>query len=58
MSPDIALLLLRIVLGSLDRLLGLAYPNWLLPGWLVLMAAGAALALGVRTMQAPKAGRS
>ena len=40
---------------SLDRLLGLTYPDWLLPAWLVLMAAGAVLALGVRSMQAPKA---
>jgi putative oxidoreductase len=40
---------------SLDRLLGLAYPDWLLPAWLVLMAAGAVLALAVRSMQAPKA---
>jgi putative oxidoreductase len=40
---------------SVDRLLGLTYPDWLLPGWLVLMAAGAVLALGVRSMQAPKA---
>lgn len=43
---------------SLDRLLGLAYPDWLLPAWLVLMAAGAVLALGVRSMQAPKAAQS
>ncbi len=39
---------------SLDRLLGLVYPDWLLPAWLTLMAAGALLALGVRSMQAPK----
>jgi putative oxidoreductase len=43
---------------SLDRLLGLVYPDWLLPAWLVLMAAGVALALGVRSMQAPKAAQS
>ena len=43
---------------SLDRLLGLAYPDWLLPAWLVLMAVGVALALGVRSMQAPKAAQS
>jgi hypothetical protein len=42
---------------SLDRVLGLAYPNWLLPAWLVLMAAGALGALAVRSM-APKAARS
>src|SRR2546429_5383251 len=40
---------------SLDRLLGLTYPDWLLPAWLVLMAVGALLALGVRSLQAPKA---
>jgi len=40
---------------SLDRLLGLTYPDWLLPVWLVLMAIGAALALGVRSIRAPKA---
>src|SRR6267378_3896861 len=40
---------------SLDRLLGLVYPDWLLPAWLLVMAAGAVIALGVRSMQAPKA---
>jgi putative oxidoreductase len=39
---------------SLDRLFGLTYPDWLLPTWLVLMAVGALLALGVRAMRAPK----
>jgi putative oxidoreductase len=43
---------------SLDRLLGLTYPDWLLPAWLVLMAVGVALALGVRSMEAPKAAKS
>ena len=43
---------------SLDRLLGLVYPDWLLPAWLVLMAVGVVLALGVRSMQAPKATQS
>jgi putative oxidoreductase len=43
---------------SLDRLLGLAYPDWLLPAWLVLMAVGVVLALGVWSMQAPKAAQS
>jgi putative oxidoreductase len=43
---------------SLDRWLGLAYPDWLLPVWLVIVAAGVAGALGVRSMQAPKAARS
>lgn len=39
---------------SLDRLLGLTYPDWLLPAWLVLMAVGVVAALGIRSMQ-PKA---
>ena len=43
---------------SLDRLLGLVYPDWLLPAWLVLVAVGVVLAIGVRSMQAPKAARS
>ena len=43
---------------SLDRLLGLVYPDWLLPAWLVLMAVGAAAALAIRSMQAPKAAQS
>ncbi|MDQ2912932.1 MAG: DoxX family protein [Chloroflexota bacterium] len=43
---------------SLDRLLGLVYPDWLLPAWLVLMAVGVLLALGMRSMQAPKAAGS
>ena len=43
---------------SLDRLLGLAYPDWLLPAWLVVVAVGAVAALGVRSMQAPKAAQS
>jgi putative oxidoreductase len=43
---------------SLDRLLGLSYPDWLVPVWLVLVAVGAALALGVRAMQQPKAAKS
>ena len=43
---------------SLDRLLSLVYPDWLLPAWLVLMAVGVVLALGVRSMQAPKAAQS
>jgi putative oxidoreductase len=42
---------------SLDRLLGLVYPDWLLPAWLALMAVGALLALGIRSMQAPKAAK-
>jgi putative oxidoreductase len=43
---------------SLDRLLGLTYPDWLLPAWLALMAVGVILALGVRSLQAPKAAAS
>lgn len=39
---------------SLDRLLGITYPDWLLPAWLVIVAAGVVLALGVRAIQAPK----
>jgi putative oxidoreductase len=43
---------------SLDRLLGLSYPDWLVPAWLVVVAAGALLALGVRAMRTPKAAPS
>ncbi len=43
---------------SLDRLLGFVYPDWLLPVWLVVVAVGVALALGIRSMQAPKAAQS
>ena len=43
---------------SLDRLLGLTYPDWLLPAWLALVAVGVLVALGVRSMQAPKAAKS
>jgi putative oxidoreductase len=43
---------------SLDRLLGLTYPDWLLPAWLALVAIGVLLALGVRSVQAPKAAKS
>ena len=43
---------------SLDRLLGLVYPDWLLPAWLVIVAVGVVLAIGVHSMQAPKAARS
>ncbi|HEV8469379.1 MAG TPA: DoxX family protein [Candidatus Limnocylindria bacterium] len=39
---------------SLDRVLGLVYPDGLLGAWLVLMAVGIALALGARAMFAPK----
>jgi len=38
---------------SLDRLLGLVYPDWLLGAWLVFMLVGAVLALGARAMFAP-----
>src|SRR5437762_12650529 len=43
---------------SLDRLLGLVYPDWLLPACLVLMAVGIVLALAIRSMRAPEAARS
>ena len=43
---------------SLDRLLGLTYPDWLLPAWLVLMAVGAASALAVHSMQPSKPAQS
>jgi putative oxidoreductase len=43
---------------SLDRLLGVAYPDWLVTGWLAFMAAGALGALGVRSLWAPKAAQS
>jgi putative oxidoreductase len=43
---------------SLDRLLGLAYPDWLLPVWLVVVAVGVAFALAMRSMQAPKVAKS
>jgi putative oxidoreductase len=39
---------------SLDRMLALTYPDWLLPAWVVLMAAGAVVALALRSMQRPK----
>ncbi|HEV8535453.1 MAG TPA: DoxX family protein [Candidatus Limnocylindria bacterium] len=39
---------------SLDRLLGVTYPDWLLSAWLALMAVGVVLALGARAMFAPK----
>ena len=41
-----------------DRLLGLASPDWLLPAWLVITAIGVLLALGVRSIQAPKPAQS
>jgi putative oxidoreductase len=43
---------------SLDRLLGLAYPDWVLPAWLVVMAVGVLMALGLHSRQAPKAAQS
>jgi putative oxidoreductase len=43
---------------SIDRLLGLIYPDWLLPAWLALMAIGVLLALGMRSLQAPRAAQS
>jgi OpgC protein len=38
---------------SIDRLLGLTYPDWLLGGWLLVMAIGALAAIGLRTFLAP-----
>lgn len=38
---------------SLDRLLGLTYPEWLQAAWLALMAAGAIVAIGERMFLAP-----
>jgi putative oxidoreductase len=38
---------------SVDRLLGLTYPDWLLGAWLVLMAIGALGAILARTFLAP-----
>ena len=54
---------LAIALGgngawSFDRLLGLGYPDSLLPAWLLLMAVGAVAALAVRSIKAPKAAQS
>jgi putative oxidoreductase len=43
---------------SLDRLLGLPYPDWILPDWLDVVAEGVALALAMRSMQAPKVAKS
>lgn len=39
---------------SLDAALGLTYPEWLLPSWAALMAAGVALALASRAIFAPR----
>jgi putative oxidoreductase len=39
---------------SLDRALNVIYPDWLLPAWLVIVALGVLLALGIRASQAPK----
>jgi len=40
---------------SIDGLLGVTYPDWLLPSWLALMFAGAVLALAIRAVYAPAA---
>jgi len=40
---------------SIDGLLGITYPDWLLPSWLALMLAGAVLALAIRAVYAPAA---
>src|SRR5437773_11325285 len=57
-AGGLAIALLGNGAWSLDRLLGLAYPDWLLPAWLAIVAAGALVALGVRIMQSPKCVRS
>jgi putative oxidoreductase len=56
-AAGFALALVGTGAWSLDRLLGLSYPDWLLPAWLGLMAVGAALGIGARTLLAtpPKA---
>jgi len=58
MAGALAIALAGTGAWSLDRLLGLVYPDWLLPAWLALMAAGAILALAIRSTQAPKAAQS
>lgn len=40
---------------SLDRVLGLTYPDWLLPAWLVAVAIGALVALATRSIAAQPA---
>lgn len=40
---------------AIDGLLGISYPDWLLPAWLALMVAGDVLVLLSRAMFAPKA---
>jgi putative oxidoreductase len=40
---------------SIDGLLGIAYPDWLLPAWAALMVAGVVVVLASRAMFAPKA---
>ena len=39
---------------SLDTLVGIGFPDWLLPAWAALMVAGIVLALASRAMYAPK----
>ena len=40
---------------SIDALLNITYPDWLLPAWVALMVAGVVLALAIRALYAPKA---
>ena len=54
----LAIALARNGAWSLDRLLGVVYPDWLLPAWLILVAVGAVLALAVRSIRAPKTAQS
>lgn len=53
-----AVLLLGHGRWSLDAWLGIAYPEWLLPAWTALMAAGAIVALVTRAMFAPRQQRA
>jgi putative oxidoreductase len=43
---------------SLDGALGLTYPGWLIPVWLLLMLAGDALLLAIRAMRPRAAGEA
>jgi putative oxidoreductase len=57
-ASALAIALIGNGVWSVDRLLGLTYPDWLLGAWLALMAAGAVLALGARAVFAPKTASS
>jgi putative oxidoreductase len=53
-AAGFALAIIGVGAWSLDRLLGLAYPDWLTTGWLALMAAGAIAAIATKTALARK----